>query len=274
MQDVFSIFFQKYTAIVKEVDAVFENVRAAHPEAVACTLGCSDCCHALFDLPLIEAMYVNKCFNERFQGMARSAILDRASEADRQSYKLKRQIFKASEEGVPSSQLLEQVARMRVRCPLLNEHDQCDLYDVRPVTCRLYGVPTAFGGTAHTCGLSGFEEGKSYPTVNVDKLQDRLMLLSQELVDNLKTRHTSLAEILVPVSMALLNNYDEEYLGIIKDEGACAGCDSSHTWALGVTDEESAETAEEGCAGCAVSGSCAQCGSGQCPGDAPPKGDA
>ena len=269
MHHDFSPFFEKYEQMVREVDAVFERVRAAHPEAVTCGLGCSDCCHALFDLSLVEAMYLNQRFHETFSGMKRSEIMDRAGDADRAAYKFKRQLFKAGEEGKPASEILAEVAAMRLRCPLLNAEDRCELYDFRPITCRLYGIPTAIRGEAHTCGLSGFQQGESYPTVNLEIIQDRLILLSQQLVDSLSTKHVRLAEVLVPVSMALLNQYDKEYLGIVEEQSPCGTCDSTHTWTLGPDGEK--EQATVSCAGCKSAGSCDQSVNGGCP-DGGPQG--
>jgi len=105
------------------------------------------------------------------------------------------------------------MAAERVRCPLLNEENKCDLYAYRPVTCRLYGIPTAIGGRGHTCGLSGFQEGVSYPTVNLDSVHAKLRELSQEIVDALRSTHVKMGDVLMPLSMALLTVFDEEYLG-------------------------------------------------------------
>ena len=108
----------------------------------------------------------------------------------------------------------------RVRCPLLDEKKRCELYAFRPITCRLYGIPTSIAGKGHTCGLSGFKEGLAYPTVKLEKIQQRLYDLSSELVDSILSRHVKMAEILVPLSMALLTDYDENYLGISKEEAS------------------------------------------------------
>lgn len=214
----FSQYFDKYEQIVAEVDKVVDQVQAKFPDHINCGQGCSDCCHALFDLSLIEALYLNDKFNAAFEGQQRSEILDRADKAEREGYRIKREAFKLTREGAKSSQILAAIAKARVRCPLLNSDEKCDLYEARPITCRLYGIPTAIGGQAHTCGKSGFKGGEQYPTVQMDKIQDRLALLSNELARSLRTRHTRLAETYVPVAMAMMNKYDDEYLGILSDE--------------------------------------------------------
>jgi Fe-S-cluster containining protein len=115
---------------------------------------------------------------------------------------------------VDEREIFESIARQRIRCPLLNESDRCDLYTYRPITCRLYGLPVEIGGESTTCGFSGFEEGKSYPTVKVDSLHGKLYEISDNLVLDIQSGYTRMGELLVPVSMALLTNYDEEYLGV------------------------------------------------------------
>ena len=239
--------FEKYEALTRDVDALFAQVKGLCGDMVACKPGCSDCCHALFDVSLVEALYLNHHFRKlHAEGASRDRIIARAEEADRAHYKLKRKAFKATEKGVPTTQILADLAKERIRCPLLSDEDRCDLYDHRPVTCRLYGLPLDIGGQGHSCGQSGFAPGGEYPTVKIEKLQDRLMLLAQEFVEDIPTKYPGLADMLIPVSMAVLTEYDDEYLGVIPpgeadaapavaqpDAGAplqndaCASCDES-----------------------------------------------
>ena len=210
-------YFEKYKAFVKQVDAVFQKVQDEYEACVTCKMGCSDCCHALFDLTLIEALYLKDQFDAVFKGEDREAIIARADRSDRQVHKLKRRAQKEYQEGKSEQEILEEMAAQRVRCPLLNDKDQCALYANRPITCRLYGIPTEIGGQSHTCGLSGFKKGEAYPTVKLETIQQQLYDLSSELANDLKSKYPQLSEMLVPVSMALLTDYTEEYLGIIKE---------------------------------------------------------
>ncbi|MGE4506804.1 MAG: YkgJ family cysteine cluster protein [Desulfovibrionaceae bacterium] len=212
----FNDFFKRYEAILKTVDATFEQIQAQTGDMVHCGRGCSDCCYALFDISLVEALYLNHHFQRLFSGPEKNALMERADKADREVNRLKRKLFKASEEGTPSSELLRQVAEARLRCPLLGEDDLCALYDYRPVTCRTYGVPTAIGGEVHTCGRSGFEPGQPYPTIHVEKLQDALMALSQELAQSINSRYVELGSLLIPPSMAIITDMNEDYLGVMQ----------------------------------------------------------
>lgn len=217
--------FEKYEAFVKQMDGVFENVREQYASCVRCGEGCADCCHALFDLSLVESMYLNHQFFEKISEDDRPSILETANKTDRQLYQMKRKAFKAVASGEKSEeQVLLEMAVERVRCPLLNRDDKCDLYPQRPITCRLYGIPTSIAGRGHTCGLSGFEEGQSYPTVNLDAVNQQLHRLSMELVSALESTHIKMGDVLMPLSMALLTVFDEEYLGVKKDAVDSDGC--------------------------------------------------
>ncbi|EPR40836.1 protein of unknown function UPF0153 [Desulfovibrio sp. X2] len=212
-----SPYFAEYEALVAEVDKLFATVRGQCGDLVTCKQGCDDCCHALFDLSLIEGAYLNDRFNKAFSGRERDAVLMRADAAERLQHKIVRQAFRAKESGEDTMVVLRQLAAERVRCPLLTEESACAGYDYRPITCRLYGIPTAFEGQTRTCGLSGFEAGKPYPTVQLEKIQDRLVELSQRVAEDLGSSFSGLATLFVPVSVALMNTYDEEYLGLKKD---------------------------------------------------------
>jgi Fe-S-cluster containining protein len=207
-------FFNRYEALVRVAEETFEKIKTQFPDCVTCKITCADCCHALFDLSLIEAIYINHRFHETFQGKQKEKRLLFANEIDRKIYKLKRTAYKSLEAGKDESEILLEMAEQRIRCPLLNDSLSCDLYDYRPITCRLYGVPTSIGGKSHTCGLTGFKKGETYPTVNIDILQKKLYELSESLVRAIGSKYTRMAEMLVPLSMALLTEYNDEYLGI------------------------------------------------------------
>jgi Fe-S-cluster containining protein len=207
-------YFAKYEKLVAASDSAFDRVKQAHVECVKCTEGCADCCHAVFDLTLIEALYINHRFKEKFKGEERADLEDKANRTDRLMAKIKRRAQEELLAGRSEEEILTGLAKERVRCPLLNAKDLCELYDYRPLTCRFYGIPTAIGGSGHTCGLSGFKEGETYPTVNLDTIHAKLQEISAELVRDLKSRYVKLADILVPLSSALLTEYDEIYFGL------------------------------------------------------------
>jgi Fe-S-cluster containining protein len=215
MTIIFDSYFAAYKQLVKAADEVFRRVQREYPDCVKCKPECADCCHALFDLTLIEAAYISHCFHEKLEESKKHGVLEKTNVIDRKIYKLKRKAFQEMKDGRPEEEILDEMAAERVRCPLLNDQNRCDLYEDRPITCRLYGIPTSIGGVGRTCGFSGFQEGKPYPTVNIDAIHQKLYSISAKMVKEINSRYVNMAEMLVPLSMAILNQYDEIYLGII-----------------------------------------------------------
>jgi len=215
----FTPFFTKYESLVGMADAVFNKMCKEYEHLVKCKNGCSDCCHALFDLTLVEAMYINAHFNRMFSGEEKEALLEKVSKADRKIYRIKREAHKEMQKGKNEVDILSMMAIEKVRCPLLNSNDECDMYQYRPITCRFYGIPTEITGMSHTCGKSGFKEGEKYPTVKLGVVQKQLYDISGEIVRALNTKYIKMADMLIPLSMAILTDYDEEYLGLADPKG-------------------------------------------------------
>ena len=218
MEFDFTPYFKKYEELVEKSDDAFEKVRSAYAECVKCEEKCADCCYALFDLTLIEALYINHKFNEKKKGAEKRELLEKANKADRLVHKIKQKAHRDFQAGKSENEILAGLAEQRVRCPLLNEAELCDLYDHRPLTCRFYGIPTAIAGQGHTCGKSAFEKGKPYPTVNLDGVNSQLQKISMELIRDLKSRYVKLSDMLVPLSMALITLYDDDYLGVGEEK--------------------------------------------------------
>ena len=209
--------FVKYEALVQVVDAVFDRVKNEYPDEVFCREKCSDCCYAIFDMPLIEALYVKAKFLENFSGKAKNDVIEIADKTDRALVKMKRKAFKKVKDGGDQLEVIAKMSQERVRCPLLGADNLCAMYDFRPITCRVYGIPTSTAGASHICGRTNFVQGKAYPTLNMDKIYTQLQLLSAELVKDIKSEKIKMHEMLIPVSMAIVTDFNEDYLGVKKD---------------------------------------------------------
>ena len=220
-----SPFFDQYLELRRAADDAFQRTRTEHPSCVTCRVGCSDCCYALFDLSLVEALYISSRVRAAFDAPTLKALMEEANRADRQVYRLKRDAYRDLQNGRNEREILEKMAAQRLRCPLLNAQERCDLYADRPITCRLYGIPTGIDGQSHTCGLSAFETGRAYPTANLDLINQRLRAISEAMARAMGSKHVRLGELLVPLSMAILTVFDEAYLGISsaedKDKNTC-----------------------------------------------------
>ena len=53
----------RYGELLGEVDAWFRRCLEQHPELIACRNGCSECCRGLFDITLLDALYLRRGFD-------------------------------------------------------------------------------------------------------------------------------------------------------------------------------------------------------------------
>ena len=155
----------------QQADAAFARVAAEHPGAVACRPGCTDCCHALFDLTPIEALALALAFKELPRQERREARRRAQRAAAVFDQVLAQAMARQGEER------LEALSRARVACPLL-QGARCLLYEHRPLTCRLYGIPVAINGRSRICHLSRFAPGETYSTADMTLVQNQLERLS------------------------------------------------------------------------------------------------
>ena len=170
--------FKSYVTLRTEVDRLFETVRSRHADLVRCRLGCDECCYAVFELTFVEAAYIRAVFQSELPRTERRKALRKA---DRSQEQLSRLYLKTREKPISKNEAHLEIARARVECPLHYEH-RCLLHKHRPITCRVYGIPTVVRGKGVTCGKSGFEPGVTYPTVNLDGIQKKLFILSRDLI--------------------------------------------------------------------------------------------
>jgi len=192
-------FFGEYETLAQKVNYLFKKIETEHPEGVRCHIHCCDCCYAPFGLFIIEAAYINFYFN-RLETKQKKEIFRRIEKTEIQMLEAKDRL-RAFDDN-PKMKVFG-LGKQRVKCPFLNDRDECDLYEKRPIICRLYGVPFSINNEAHVCGLSGFKKGVTYPTVKLDKIYDQLCSLSVELLNWTRSPHPERALLLLPLAKAI-----------------------------------------------------------------------
>ena len=169
----------RFALLVKEVDKTFISLQAQYREEVRCQAGCDDCCYAVFTVSLMEAWSIRRELAIRTASdPGLLARLQKRAAAYQRERGLQEEAGPRSR-GDADPQI--QLAQWRIRCPMLEDSRQCAIYEKRPLTCRIYGLPLSIEGKGHVCGFSGFEKGGGYPTVKMENLHLYLLELSQEL---------------------------------------------------------------------------------------------
>ena len=171
---------------------------------IKCERHCSECCHAVFGLFLIEATYLNEQFEKLSSEEKKSALL-RCDEADMGLKRLERMLKEFEDDPHMQSYTM---AKERIRCPLLDDEEECILYAHRPVTCRVYGIPTRIQGKARVCGKARFKKGEAYPVFDLDGVYRDLYLISKELLSITQEGNPEKASLMISISKALRTPLD------------------------------------------------------------------
>lgn len=133
---------QNYGALLSTVDRWFNSCISVSPEKIRCVQGCSECCRGLFDITLLDAWFLKTGF-DRLEESTKRDVLSKVSkrlhslqsawpELD-QPYFLNIRPEEEWEKLMPDED--------ETPCPLLSDAGECLLYEYRPMTCRLHGIP-------------------------------------------------------------------------------------------------------------------------------------
>lgn len=132
---------QRYRALLTTIDLWFTAIQAQLPEAIVCSDGCSGCCRGLFDISLLDARLLRAGF-EQLSIAARAAVVAKAQ------IRLAELQERWPDFAPPyllnlmdDSAWVEMPEDDHTHCPLLDPDGRCQVYDHRPMTCRLHGLP-------------------------------------------------------------------------------------------------------------------------------------
>lgn len=210
--------FLQYADIARKADLLFKTIQEKYPASVKCRVRCCDCCHAIFGVFPIEAAYINYHFNHLDRKVRRDA-LRRAERAEAEMLKVKDRL-KVFEDD-PKMKVFG-LGKQRVRCALLQDSEECALYEKRPIICRIYGVPYTLKKDnkelSYVCGISNFEEKASYPAVKLDNIYQQLVKLSTDMMTEAGYLNPSAkANLMLPLARILRMPFEEIIKGNLEE---------------------------------------------------------
>jgi Fe-S-cluster containining protein len=133
---------QRYGELLADVDRWYAGCMALFDKEIYCQYGCCKCCHGHFDITLLDAAYLKRGFDALptlyQQGLRQNASIRLLG--------LKKYIPGLSHPYILNYYPEEERERLladeaETPCILLGYDGNCLLYDYRPMTCRLYGLP-------------------------------------------------------------------------------------------------------------------------------------
>lgn len=202
---------QEYAALLQSVDRWFARSIAAAGDAVVCSKGCSDCCRGLFDITLLDACLLKRGF-DRLPEQVRERVTDKA--------RIRIEALQAIRPGLEHPYILnvwpeEEWDEMmpdedETPCPLLSDDGTCLVYDHRPMTCRLHGLPLVdvSGEVFHDewCTLNFTREDPlSKPELSWEfrELFKDELLLFREVMDGLFNEKINELDTFIPTALLI-----------------------------------------------------------------------
>jgi Fe-S-cluster containining protein len=198
--------------LVAQADDLFRTVERVHGELMPCRLGCNDCCSVYFELSLIEAFTMSAMFRQTLSQETQTRVLTRAEMVEPLFVDAKTELqCVGTGDSRDRGHRVDAASRLKIPCPL-NEDGSCVLYEHRPITCRLYGIPQNLGDRVVSCPRTGFRKGRKYHTVNVCDIQSKLFEYSSDLLSDLLGLAPPVPlGPLVFVPVALRTHFGKEY---------------------------------------------------------------
>lgn len=214
----------RYGFLLSEVDAWFRTCSSNYPDQIVCHSGCSYCCRGLFDITLLDAFYLKRGVDKLCDSLRTSLI----HTANDRLNSLSLEFPSFTEPWLLNVMPEEQWDALmpeedETPCPLLSEAGQCLLYEYRPMTCRLNGIPLI--------DVSGEELFDEWCSLNfVEKDPRRLsalrfgftdlfaqeLLLFRELTRNLNGSPLNEVDLFIPAAIVL---DPKKILPVIKSLG-------------------------------------------------------
>lgn len=141
-QIIMNEILSAYKNLLSEVDVWFSRCIALFPDKIACSIGCSECCRSLFDITILDAALLQSAF-DRLPEAVRKSVRSRAEERLQQIQAIWPEFDQPfTLNHRPESDWQELMPEDdETPCVLLDNSGNCLLYDCRPMTCRLHGLP-------------------------------------------------------------------------------------------------------------------------------------
>ncbi len=200
---------QRYRELLGEVDRWFADSAARYPDQIACAGGCSSCCRGLFDITLLDAASLRSGFHLLPETL-RTEILRKGKARIEGIRTFWPEFVPPYLLNVRPPEEWDQIMpeEDETPCVLLDDNGRCTLYDFRPMTCRLHGLPlvdlTGEVMDDSFCSLN-FPDQKPHNLVGLrGAFQEQFLketLLIAEFTELLTGKATAQLDTLIPAAL-------------------------------------------------------------------------
>lgn len=163
-----NVLLDRYGILLGQVDIWFHRCLELYSDKIACRNGCSECCRGLFDITLLDAFYLKRGF-DALPELLKKRLSDEAQQRMQRLslinvHFVEPWLLNGIKEDDWEALMPEED---ETPCLLLSESGGCLVYDHRPMTCRLNGIPLL--------DVSGEEMFDEWCTLNFTDVDPRLL---------------------------------------------------------------------------------------------------
>ncbi len=217
MSTILNGFAEEYRGLLDGLDSWFGLFVQNFSEEITCHDGCSGCCRGIFDITILDACLLRTGFEtllstDQQQVLAKKAqVLLGRLQSQMPHLASPWFIHRFDKKDQEALFLLES----ETPCIFLEETGKCVLYNYRPMTCRLHGVPMVDAiGVLHdnqVCTLNfskGLPEQLTLPKANFNEVFLKEQQLIQALTKHLFGISLSECDTLIPAAACVdLNTF-------------------------------------------------------------------
>ena len=179
----------EYLQIAGLVEAEFARNKARFGDRMRCGLGCTDCCHHLFDMDTLEARRI-------------AAYVAGLPSPEREKLWARARVYQQQYRQQQRSRL----EGRRLACAALTPEGACAIYPARPLVCRKFGMPIydpRHPGQLKACELN-FRAGEEIDSEGIVESQTEI----HERWEALKARDSDLRRWTVAAALLMGSNAD------------------------------------------------------------------
>lgn len=201
----------RYGALLGEVDTWFRRCLEQYPDQIACRNGCSACCRGLFDITLLDALYLSHGVATLSEPIKKELVWKATQRLEQLSRVNPAFVEPWLLNGIPEGEWDALMPEEdETPCLLLSETGGCLAYDHRPMTCRLNGIPLIDVSGEELfdewCTLNFIQEDPRHLgdlRFSFTELFAQELLLFQELVRRLTGSARNEVDLFIPAAIVM-----------------------------------------------------------------------
>jgi len=180
--------------VLRLYSSIDEDIKVNNKKKI-CQKGCSECCSDFFLISEAEFAVILSYFKSTYGNEMTNELIKKGIEFSKTFEKDEPEYFRQLTENMNTSKSLDSLNRLIINnipekqslpCVFLNNENQCMIYDVRPVICRIHGIylKSTDSKNVRVCSKIPTYESNISNMLYLDNYEEKMKELFQYKVEN------------------------------------------------------------------------------------------